>query len=131
MHPAIKKIYLHALKEGHSISFVPIENSIHIDKGHGEANWGAGKTSVKILDNESYVLTGYYDNGTVRYVRSYRGNALHGKSIGYHKDGEVKYEGSYIGNQKHGEWKHYNVVGNVESIEIFENGKKVSKVERY
>ena len=132
MHPGVKKIYLHALKSGHDISMVG--DKIHIDKGE-ERGWGGKKTSIQLLDNECFVLTGYNDDGNIRYIRHYENGNLHGRPTGFYDEicgesNQIRYEGEYTNNQKHGDWKHYNAVGNLERTEIFENGKLVNTIER-
>ena len=122
MHPAIKKIYISALRHNHKISV--IKNTIHIDKKVD--GWGGSKMSIQIMDNNCYKLTGYYDDGKVRYIRNYKNEFLYGLSVGYYQHAEhIKYKGHYINNQKHGKWEHYAADGRLEKSETFENGKKV------
>jgi antitoxin component YwqK of YwqJK toxin-antitoxin module len=60
------------------------------------------------------------------------GNGKRISSVWFYGGGAIWYKGYYKNNKKHGEWIHWNTKGEIESIEVWDQGKlTITKVWYY
>ena len=57
---------------------------------------GAGINEIKVAEY------GFFENGLKSYIKSFKNNALDGKSIRWYENGNKAYEGNYKNNMKNG-----------------------------
>lgn len=66
---------------------------------------------------------GYYDNGKIEFMETYKNGILHGKQIYYYGNGQIKSETTYKFRRLDGKFIIYEEDGSVDTSRLYDYGK--------
>ena len=83
--------------------------------------------TVEILDvdNESYIVRSYHDNGKLWYQEEYQNGKRHGTSKYWDNKGQLRWQEEYQNGKEHGICKGWRKNGQLWYQQEFQNGKPV------
>lgn len=66
--------------------------------------------------NADGVITGYYENGCLKYEVTYVAGELRGIAKGYYENGTLKFEGNFMQGEYFGVWKEFHTNGSLATV---------------
>ena len=102
-----------------SVTIYVLQDSLHRIK-----YWFKDKNGIRLDGAEVYETTGQI-MGKLIFVKG----IIEGTVTYYYQDGRVKSNGVFKNGHWYGEWKNYNPIGQLETIDYYDNLGKIQKTD--
>lgn len=73
------------------------------------------------------IMTAFYENGDIRYIRPYRNGEKHGIHVGFHRNGVKAFEYYFVNGFSEGNHKEWFASGQLATNMNYVNGKEFGK----